>query len=195
MDLALFVLRAVVGLFFAGHGAQKLFGAFGGHGIAGTAKFFESIGMRPGTLQARAAGSAELAGGLLLVLGLFTPLAAAMIISVMVVAIITVHASNGPWVTDSGYEYNAVLIAAAFALAGAGAGAISLDSAFGLDLAGTGWALASLGAGILGAVGAVVMGRRARGESSPAPTATETPVRSGRFDREDAEERTPAEVG
>jgi putative oxidoreductase len=192
MDLALLVLRAVVGLFFAGHGAQKLFGAFGGHGIAGTGQFFESLGMRPGALQARAAGTAELAGGVLLVLGLFTPFAAAMIISVMIVAIITVHGKNGPWVTESGYEYNAVLIAAAFALAGAGAGSISLDAAFGLDLAGTGWALAALGAGILGAVGAIAMGRRTGTEPTSAPAATPEPVAAptGRFAREESGDRT-----
>src|SRR4051794_10579841 len=131
MDIALLVLRAVVGLLFVGHGAQKLFGSFGGHGIAGTAGFFESLGMRPGRRHAIAAGAAELAGGALLALGLITPLAAALIIAVMTVAIITVHAKNGIWVTDSGFEYNAVIVAACFALAGAGPGEISLDDALG----------------------------------------------------------------
>src|SRR3954447_162914 len=103
MDIALFVLRVVVGLFFVGHGAQKLFGAFGGHGLAGTAGFFETLGMRPGRRNAMAAGWAELGGGVLLVLGLLTPLAAAMLIAVMTVAIITVHGTKGPWVTEGGY--------------------------------------------------------------------------------------------
>ena len=89
MDIALLVLRVVVGLLMAGHGAQKLFGSFGGHGIDGTAGFMESLGMRPGRRHATAAGTAELAGGALLVLGLITPLGAAMIIGVMVVAIAT----------------------------------------------------------------------------------------------------------
>src|SRR5919107_793660 len=99
MDIALLVLRVVVGLFFVGHGAQKLFGKFGGHGLEGTAGFFEQIGMVPGRRHAIAAGSAEFFGGLLLVLGLATPLAAALIIAVMFVAVATVHAKNGPWAT------------------------------------------------------------------------------------------------
>src|SRR5689334_6866621 len=129
MDLALLILRVVIGAFFAAHGAQKLFGAFGGHGLAGTGQFFESLGMRPGRLQATAAGVAEFAGGLLLVLGLLTPLAATMIVAVMAVAIMTAHAGKGPWVTEGGWEYNVVLIAGALALAGAGAGEWSVDGA------------------------------------------------------------------
>src|SRR3954470_1308770 len=100
MDLALLVLRIVVGGLFVGHGAQKLFGAFGGHGLAGTAGFFENIGLRPGMLHARAAGAAELVGGLLLALGLFTPFGAAALIATMVAAIVTVHYAKGVWVTE-----------------------------------------------------------------------------------------------
>ncbi|HEX8205632.1 MAG TPA: DoxX family protein [Solirubrobacteraceae bacterium] len=185
MDIALFALRLVVGLFFAGHGAQKLFGAFGGHGLAGTAGFFDQIGMKPGRRNAIAAGAAEFAGGLLLVLGLATPLAAAMIIGVMVVAIATVHANKGPWVTDGGWEYNLVLIAVAFALAGASPGEISLDDAFGWmpDITGTGWAFAALAAGVLGGLGALATSRAtaAREERATGTPATE---RTGRFTRE-----------
>jgi putative oxidoreductase len=172
MDLALFVLRAVVGLFFAGHGAQKLFGAFGGHGIAGTGQFFESIGMRPGPLQARAAGGAELVGGLLLFLGLFTPLAATMIISVMVVAIVTVHAKNGPWVTESGWEYNAVLIAAVTALADTGPGDLSLDHLLGTERSGPLWAVAALGTGVGTAFLTMALGRRGRLAAAAGPSST-----------------------
>jgi putative oxidoreductase len=161
MDLALLVLRIVVGGLFVGHGAQKLFGSFGGHGLAGTAGFFENIGLRPGMLHARAAGAAEFFGGALLALGLFTPFAAAALIATMVAAIVTVHYTKGVWVTEGGYEYNLVLIAVAFALAGAGPGAWSLDHAFSLDLAGTGWALGALVAGIVGGYGAVLGGRSA----------------------------------
>ena len=163
MDLALLVLRVVVGLFFAGHGAQKLFGAFGGHGLAGTAGFFDSIGMKPGRRNAIAAGAAEFAGGILLVLGLLTPLAAVLLIAVMTVAILTVHAKNGPWVTDSGWEYNAVLIAVAFAVVGASPGEISLDDALGmrLELSGAGPALIALAVGVLGGLGALIAGRGA----------------------------------
>ena len=161
MELGLLVLRLVVGLLFVGHGAQKLFGLFGGHGLQGTSGFFESIGLRPGRFHATAAGVLELAGGLLFALGLLTPFAAAMIIAVMVAAVLTVHLPNGVWATDSGYELNLVYAAIAFAVAGTGAGGWSLDDALNLDLAGTGWALAALAAGILGGIGAVLSGRQA----------------------------------
>jgi putative oxidoreductase len=181
MDLALLVLRLVVGAFFVGHGAQKLFGAFGGHGPGGTAQFMQSLGLHPARLQAYAAGTAEFVGGLLLLLGLLTPVGAAAIIGTMTVAIVAVHAKNGPWVTNSGWEYNAVLIAVAVALAGAGPGDWSVDAAAGLDLAGTEWALAALGAGLLGGIAAIVIGRSVLDRPSRTP-ATAT-ARSGRFDR------------
>jgi putative oxidoreductase len=189
MDIALLVLRVVVGAFFVGHGAQKLFGRFGGHGLEGTAGFFETLGMRPGRRNAAAAGAAELVGGALLVLGLLTPLAAALIISVMVVAIATVHANKGPWVTDGGWEYNAVLIAAAFAIAGAGPGEVSLDDALGWmpDITGTGWAFIALAAGALGALGALLAARTA---TTPQPEPA-TADRTGRFAR-DTEPAQPA---
>jgi putative oxidoreductase len=159
VEIALLVLRLVVGLGFAAHGAQKLFGAFGGHGIEGTAGVFETLGLRPGRQHAWAAGTAEFAGGLLIALGLVTPFAAAALIAVMIAAVLTVHLRNGFFNTSNGYEYNLVLAAVVFALAGIGAGEWSLDNAFGLDLAGTGWALGALGAGILGGLGAVFSGR------------------------------------
>lgn len=171
MDLALFALRLVVGVGFAAHGAQKLFGAFGGGGIEGTAGFFEQAGLRPGHLHARAAASAELFGGILIAIGLLTPLAAAALIAVMTAAVLTIHARNGFFNTNDGYEYNLVLAAAAFALAGIGAGNWSLDSALDLDLTGTGWALAALGAGVLGGLGAVVAGHMTIGSRPRRPHA------------------------
>ena len=99
MDLALLVLRLVVGLLFVGHGAQKLFGVFGGGGLEGTTGMFDNIGLSPGWLYARAAGTAEFLGGALIALGLFTPFAAAALIGVMAAAIATVHAKNGIWNT------------------------------------------------------------------------------------------------
>ena len=161
MELGLFALHVIAGVLIAGHGAQKLFGAFGGHGLEGTAGFFESLGLRPGKLHAAAGGGAELGGGALLALGLLTPLGAALVIAVMVTAIATVHAAKGVWNTEGGYEYNVVLIAAAVALAGAGAGQWSLDGALGLDVAGAGWAVASLVAGVVGGLMAVAAGRLA----------------------------------
>jgi putative oxidoreductase len=159
MDLALFALHFIVGALFFAHGAQKLFGWFGGYGIGGTAGFMDSLGMRPARLHAWAAALAETVGGVLLALGLFTPIGAAMVIAVMVTAIITVHGTKGFFTQDGGYEFNLVLIAAAFALAGVGPGAWSLDNALDISWTGTGWALVALGAGLLGGIGAVVQGR------------------------------------
>jgi putative oxidoreductase len=159
MDLALLGLRLIVGLTFTAHGAQKLFGAFGGHGVAGTAGFFEQIGLRPGRVHAWAAGIAEFFGGLAIALGLVTPIAAAALIGVMTAAVLTVHVKNGFFVTNQGYEFNLVLAAALFALAGIGAGAWSIDDALGIDLTGAAWALGTLGAGLLGGVAAVLGGR------------------------------------
>ena len=166
MELGLLILRLVVGALFAGHGAQKLFGVVGGGGLDGTAGFFENLGLRPGWLHARAAGTAEFAGGLLLALGLFTPFAAAALIAVMTTAVITVHAPNGIWNTNKGYEYNLVLAAVAFTVAAVGAGAWSLDEALGFDLHGVGWAIGALAVGLACGIGAVLSGRA---ESSREP--------------------------
>jgi putative oxidoreductase len=168
LAFALFVLHVVVGLYFVGHGAQKLFGSFGGHGLEGTAGFFDNLGLRPGRLHATAAGFNEFVGGLLLALGLLTPLGALLIIATMVAAIWTVHAPKGPWVTDGGYELNVIYIAAAVALAGAGAGAWSLDNALGLDLTGTEYAVGALVLGLIGGAGAVLQGRAGSHASAPA---------------------------
>jgi putative oxidoreductase len=159
VELALLGLRLVVGLMFAAHGAQKLFGAFGGGGIQGTSGMFDKLGLRPGKLHAWAGGVAEFFGGLLIALGLLTPFAAAALIGVMTGAVLTVHLRNGFFNPDGGFEYNLVVIAALFALSGVGAGEWSLDNALGLDLAGTTWALAVLAAGLLGGIGAVLSGR------------------------------------
>jgi putative oxidoreductase len=160
MNLALFVLHVTIGGLIAAHGAQKLFGSFGGGGIDATADMFDRIGLRPGQVHARLAGTAEFCGGVLLVLGLLTPFAAAAMIGVMVTAIVAVHLPNGFFNTNKGYEFNLTLIVAAFVLAGVGPGSVSLDNALGLDLAGTGWALAALAAGVIGGSGAVAMGKR-----------------------------------
>jgi putative oxidoreductase len=161
MNLGLLVLRLVVGLLFVGHGAQKVFGRFGGHGPEGTGAFFESLGLRPGRWMALAAGAAEIAGGLLIAAGLLTPFAAALLTAVMVTAILTAHRASGLWINQGGFEYNLVLIGVFFALSGVGPGRWSLDHALGLDIAGTGWALAELAAGVLGAWTALALGRAA----------------------------------
>jgi putative oxidoreductase len=128
MSLGIFMIRLVIGLIFMGHGFQKLFGWFGGYGIEGTGGFFESIGLKPGKTMAVLAGVAEVLGGLLFTLGLFTPFASLLIIGTMAVAIWKVHLKNGLWVTQNGYEYNLVLIAIAIGIAFTGAGDFSLDA-------------------------------------------------------------------
>jgi len=150
MNIGSVALRGVVGPLFVGHGTQKLFGWFGGHGVEATGGFFEQLGLRPGKRHAIAAGAAEALGGALLTLGAFTPLAATMVSSTMITAIRTVHAPNGPWVTDNGYEYNAVLIGAMAALVEHGPGRPSVDAALLPNWKGRGWAAASLGAAVAG---------------------------------------------
>src|SRR3954447_1725240 len=123
MDTGLLIVRVVVGLLLMGHGAQKLFGWFGGHGIEGTGGFFHSLGFRPGKVFATLGGMTEFFGGLMFALGLFTPLAAVAIIAMMFNAAASVHAKNGLWVTSGGAEYTIVIAAVAAAIAFTGPGA------------------------------------------------------------------------
>jgi len=150
MRFALTLLRVLVGFLFVGHGTQKLFGWFGGHGLDGTAGFFESLGIRPGRRHAMVAGASEAGGGALLAAGLLTPLGATAIIGVMTQAVRSIHAANGPWSSDGGWEYNAVLAGLVLLLAEEGPGPLSLDRALGTELSGPVWALAALGAGVAG---------------------------------------------
>ena len=128
MAYGILFLRVVVGLLLFGHGAQKLFGWFGGHGPRGTAGFFGSLGFRRqhALPMAVLAGLSE-AAGLLFALGFLTPFAALAIASVMVVAVGTVHWKNGLWATNGGYEFNLVLWTVAIAVAAGGPGRFSLD--------------------------------------------------------------------
>ncbi|WP_372516723.1 MULTISPECIES: DoxX family protein [Paenibacillus] len=128
MGLGLLIVRLVIGLLFVGHGAQKLFGWFGGYGPKGTGGWMESIGIKPGVAMAVMAGLMELIGGLLFAAGLFTPVAAVLIALTMLVAIFKVHGPNGIWATSNGYEYPLVLLAVAVGVALTGAGAYSLDA-------------------------------------------------------------------
>ncbi|GAB7387444.1 DoxX family protein [Bacillaceae bacterium] len=121
-DLGLLIIRLVVGLTFMGHGAQKLFGWFGGYGPKGTGGWLESIGVKPGVAMAVLAGLCELVGGALFAAGVFTSLGAVLIILTMLVAILKVHAQNGYWVDKGGIEYNLVLIAVALGVALIGPG-------------------------------------------------------------------------
>jgi len=130
-NLALLLLRLVVGALFVGHGTQKAFGWFGGHGIAGTAGFMEQVGLKPGRLHATAAAFGETVGGLLVLSGLWTPVGAALIVAVMLVAIKTVHLAKGVWNTNGGYEYPLTLIAVALFLAANGPGPYTLPALLG----------------------------------------------------------------
>lgn len=123
-DTALLILRVCLGLTLAAHGYNKF---FGGGRIPGTAGWFESIGMKPGLVHARLAATTEMAAGLGLAVGLLTPIPAAGFVALMLVAAWTVHRPNGFFIVKEGWEYNLVLAVAAVALAGTGAGKLSLD--------------------------------------------------------------------
>ncbi|MGD9895069.1 MAG: DoxX family protein [Dehalococcoidia bacterium] len=133
-DLALLLLRLSVGGLMMGHGAQKLFGVFGGHGMQGTAGWLESIGLRPGHRWAMMAGGSEFGGGALTALGLASPLGPIGIIAAMSTATAKVHWGKPIWVSEGGAELPATNSAVASALAIAGPGRYSLDRALGLRL-------------------------------------------------------------
>src|SRR5882672_2377034 len=126
MAVGLLIIRVVLGLLLVGHGAQKLFGWFGGPGLAQTGAFFDSVGHRPGRRMAALAGLAEVSGGGLLALGLLTPLGAAIVVGVMLAAA-AVHAPNGLWASTGGYELPGFYAVTATGLAFAGPGDLSLD--------------------------------------------------------------------
>jgi len=150
MKLGSLLIRGLVGPLFIGHGGQKLFGWFGGHGLEGTGGFFESIGLRPGRRHATAAGVTEAAAGAMLTLGLATPVAAGMVCGTMATAVRKVHGKAGPWVTNGGWEYNAVVVAAMAALAEAGPGPFSIDARRFPSFHGPAVAVIAVGAGVAG---------------------------------------------
>src|SRR5579884_549580 len=167
MSYGLLLLRVVVGGTMFAHGAQKLFGWFGGPGIRGTAGFFGSLGFRAATAMAMVAGISE-AAGVLFALGLLTPFAALAIVVVMLIAIATVHWRNGFFAGGGGYEFNLTLLAVAVAVAATGPGRFAVDRALGWDdnISGLWWAVGVLGVGILAAAATLAIGR-----SAPEPAA------------------------
>ena len=154
MDTGLLVARVVFGVVMAAHGSQKLFGWFGGYGLAGTGGFFEQLGFRPGRTFAAIAGTTEVLSGLLLALGLLGPIGPAAMISVMLVAALTVHWTHGLFAQNNGVEVPLLYATVGIALAFTGYGAYSLDAALGLDTFWTpGLTIAVLA---LGAIGGIV---------------------------------------
>lgn len=131
---AALILRVPVGLILAAHGAQKLFGWFGGYGLEGTGQWMASIGLEPGFLMALLAGSAEFFGGLALVLGFLTRPAALVTAFTMLVAIFSVHIQHGLFMSNNGYEYALTLMVVTLALTVQGGGRLALDNLIALRL-------------------------------------------------------------
>lgn len=169
-DLALLVLRVVVGSLFVGHGTAKLLGWFAGGGVSATADYFASLGYPRARTMAVLAGLTEVAAGAALATGLLTPLAAAALIGVMVNAGLAGHGDAGLWSENDGYEYPLVLAVIAGAVALSGPGAHSLDDALGLDLAGGAWAAGAVAVGVVSAL--VLLGTR---RTSPDRVGAELP--------------------
>lgn len=126
-SLAGLALRVPAGIIFMAHGAQKLFGSFGGYGLEGTGQWMASIGLEPGFLMALGAGSAEFFGGLAILFGVLTRPAAAVLSFTMIVAILAVHINNGLFMSNNGYEFGLSLLAISVALLIRGGGALSMD--------------------------------------------------------------------
>jgi putative oxidoreductase len=166
MSFIVLLLRAVIGAIFIGHGAQKVFGKFGGYGPDGTGQFFESIGLRPGKPMALAAGCNEMTSGALVALGLATPAGATGLMSVMETATWTVHRPNGMWADKGGFEYPLVMTAALLTIVTAGPGTLSFDASRGREQWGVGWALAALAAATAASAAVISAGRSRAGEPS-----------------------------
>jgi putative oxidoreductase len=144
----------------AAHGTQKLFGWFGGYGLAGTAGFFEALGFRPGRLFATLASGTEVAAGLLVALGLLGPIGPALFVSLMIVAAVTVHWQHGVFAQNNGIEMPLLYGVAGVTLALTGPGAYSLDAVLGLaDLSAPILAWTALAVGVLGGLGNLAIRR------------------------------------
>jgi putative oxidoreductase len=169
VDLGILAIRTVFGLAIAAHGAQKLFGWFGGYGLKGTGGFFEQLGFRPGVPFAAAAGLSEMGGGILLTLGFFTPFGSAAVLSAMLVAIVSVHLKNGFFAMSNGFELPFLYAAAAAGLGFSGPGAYSLDTWFGLTFLNEPYVVSGvLAAAVIGAAVTLASRRQVQAEASAA---------------------------
>lgn len=160
LSTGLLIGRLVLGLLMAAHGSQKLLGWFGGHGLAATGGMFESLGFHPGRAFAVIASSTEIVSGLLVALGFLGPIGPALMLSVMIVAAVTVHWRNGLFAMNNGIELALIYGAAAVALALTGFGAYSLDALTGIDAYVTpGLSLVVLAVGALGGIANLIARR------------------------------------
>ncbi len=161
LDTGLLLARVVIGLMMAAHGAQKLFGWFGGYGLTQTGEFFIGLGFSQGRMFAAAASVTEIASGLLVALGLFGPVGPALMLSVMIVAAVTVHLKNGLFAATNGIEVPLLYSTAAIGLALGGPGAYSLDALFGINhFWSASTTVAILGLGAIGAMVNLALRRR-----------------------------------
>ena len=166
----LLILRLVIGLTLAAHGAQKLFGWFGGPGMSKWTESVKRLRIRPAQPWAWVAALSEFGGGLLLAIGLLSPLGSVAIVGAMLVAIATVHLSKGFWVSKGGYEFNLAIIGSAVALAIAGPGAYSFDNALGIHLPEPVTLIAGAIAAIIGVTATLASRKQAETVSKPQGT-------------------------
>ena len=172
-DSGLLLLRLVLGLMFVGHGSQKLFGWFGGSGLKATTGMMSKMGFRPVWFWGLMAALTEFGGGVLLSLGLLSPIGSLGIIAAMLIAIVKVHWSKGFWNGKGGIEFPLINLAAALALGLLGPGAFSLDSALGLTLPEPATLVAGLLLVVLGTIAAFL-------SQAPQPEQTTQPTPAAR---------------